>query len=68
LLVSELTGFVANSDENHRERKPKTLGPSIWRGSSEQILLKQMGREARKIPAVALVFFLDCSFYRTYQA
>jgi len=52
-------------------RKPNPWGhmapqPSTWRGRSEQILLNQVGCEARKIPADAEVFFLDC-FYRTYQ-
>ncbi len=41
--------------------------PSTWRGRSEQILLKQVGCEARKIPAAEEVFFLDFAFYRTYQ-
>jgi|SRR5207249_3744162 len=54
-------------------RKPNPWGhmapqPSTWRGRSEQILLNQVGCEARKIPADAEVFFLDFSFYRTYQA
>jgi len=53
-------------------RKPNPWGhmapqPSTWRGRSEQILLNQVGCEARKIPADAEVFFLDFSFYRTYQ-
>jgi len=64
LLVSELTGFVANSDENRWYRKPKPSGrkiqpPSTWRGPSKQILLKQVRCEARKTLAVAVVFFLD---------
>src|SRR5580704_8260137 len=42
--------------------------PNKWRGPSEQILLHSVGCEARKRPAVADVFFLDFSFYRTYQA
>jgi hypothetical protein len=41
--------------------------PSTWRGRSEQILLNQVGCEARKIPADAGVFFLDFYLYRTYQ-
>ncbi|MGB9010013.1 MAG: hypothetical protein WCC18_15470, partial [Candidatus Acidiferrales bacterium] len=39
--------------------------PSTWCGRSEQILLNQVGCEARKIPADAEVFFLDFPFYRT---
>src|SRR6266852_2993501 len=42
--------------------------PSTWRGRSEQISLDQVGCEARTIPAEGDVFFLDFSFYRTYQA
>jgi hypothetical protein len=38
-----------------------------WRGRSKQILLNQVGWEARKSPAVAGVFFLDFPFYRTNQ-
>jgi hypothetical protein len=40
--------------------------PSTWRGRSEQILLIQVGCEARN-PAVRGGFFLDFSFQRTYQ-
>ena len=45
-------------------RKPNPWGhmapqPSTWRGRSEQILLNQVGCEARKIPADAEVFFLE---------
>ena len=52
--------------------KPKPRGriapqPSTWRGSSEQILLNQVGCEARKIPADAELFFLDFPFNRTLQ-
>ena len=42
--------------------------PSTWRGRSEQTSLDQVGCEARKIPAVGEVFFLDFSLYRTNQA
>ncbi|MGA8025018.1 MAG: hypothetical protein WCC18_13775, partial [Candidatus Acidiferrales bacterium] len=42
--------------------------PSTWCGRSEQILLNQVGCEARKIPADAEVFFLDFPFYRTNRA
>src|SRR5215469_13760430 len=42
--------------------------PSTWRGRSEQILLKQVGCESRKIPAPGQVFFLDFPIYRTNQA
>jgi len=41
--------------------------PSAWRGKSEQILLDQVGCEARKIPAEGDVFFLDFYIYRTYR-
>jgi hypothetical protein len=63
---------LRTGNENRWERKPeppgrRALQPSTWRGSSEQILLLQMGCEARKRPAVADVFFLDFPFYRTYQ-
>ena len=52
------------------EINPKPLGhigqqPSTWRGRSEQILLNQVGCEARKIPANGGVFFLDFYLYRT---
>jgi len=52
------------------DREPKSLGqnsqqPSTWRGSSAQILLNQVGCEARKTPADGGVFFLDFPFYRT---
>jgi len=58
---------LRRSDENRWERKPKALGrkahqPSTWYGTSEQTLLKQVGCEARKTPAVGVVFFLDFSF------
>jgi hypothetical protein len=33
----------------------------------QHLSLDQVGCEARKIPAVGDVFFLDFSFYRTYQ-
>ncbi|MGA7063965.1 MAG: hypothetical protein WBY69_22355, partial [Candidatus Acidiferrales bacterium] len=39
--------------------------PSTWHGSSEQILLNQVGCEARKRPAVGDVSFLDFYLYRT---
>jgi len=42
--------------------------PSTWRGRSEQILLHQMGCEARKLPADAGVFFLDFFLHGTNQA
>jgi hypothetical protein len=38
--------------------------PSTWRGRSEQILLNQVGCEARKTPAVGEVFFLDFYLYK----
>jgi hypothetical protein len=41
--------------------------PSTWRGRSEQILLNQVGCEARKFPVEGDVFFLDFDFYRTHQ-
>jgi len=43
--------------------------PSTWCGRSKQILLIQVGCEARKIPAVAEIFFLTSAFIeqgRTY--
>src|SRR6266481_9010215 len=49
------------------ERGRMAPQPSTWRGRSEQISLDQVGCEARKIPAEGVVFFLDFSFYRTYQ-
>src|SRR6202040_3812486 len=54
-----------------RARKPKPLHdtvqqPSTWSGRSEQILLNQVGCEARKLPADGEVFFLDFPFYRTW--
>jgi|SRR5271165_500313 len=42
----------------------KAPQPSTWRGRSEQILLNQVGCEARKIPAEGKVFFLDFYLYR----
>ena len=58
--------------KNRWKKNPKSLGhsvqqPSTWCGRSEQILLNQVGWEARKVPASAGVFFLDFPFYRTYQ-
>jgi hypothetical protein len=46
-----------------RRRTPKLPGsparqPSTWRGRSEQILLNQLGCEARKIAAMGEIFFL----------
>jgi hypothetical protein len=35
--------------------------------SPEQVLLNEVGCEARKTPAVGDVFFLDFYLYRTYQ-
>ena len=73
LLVSELTGLVANKQRKPRGEEPQSLGhsvqqPSTWCGRSEQITLYQVGCEARKRPAVGDVFFLDFPFYRTNQA
>src|ERR1700747_3847419 len=39
--------------------------PSTWRGRSEQIVLDQVGCEARKTPAEGGVFFLGFYLYRT---
>ena len=39
--------------------------PSTWRGRSEQIVLDQVGCEARKTPAEGGVFFLDFYLHRT---
>src|SRR5277367_1521867 len=54
--------------ENPNRWGKRVQQPSTSRGSSEQILLNQMGCEARKSRAVAGVFFLDFPFYRTNQA
>ena len=53
--------------ENPNQGGRSAPQPSTWRGGSEQILLHQVGCEARKIPADAEVFFLDFPFYRTYR-
>jgi hypothetical protein len=50
-----------------RRRTPKLPGsparqPSTWRGRSEQILLNQLGCEARKIAAMGEIFFLTSTF------
>jgi len=63
---------LRRSDENYWERKPQPLGhidqrPGTWCGRPEQILLNQVGCEARKRPAVGDVFFLDFYLYRTNQ-
>src|SRR6476620_1313694 len=63
---------LRTGNENRWEKNPQSLGPcvqqpSTWRGRSEQTSLHQVGCEARKTPASAEVFFLDFSFYRTYQ-
>jgi hypothetical protein len=47
--------------ENPNRWANRAQEPSTWRGRSEQILLKQVGCEARKTPAVGVVFFLDFS-------
>ena len=50
------------------EIQPQSLGhPSLWRGRFEPIRLIHVGREARKAPVDAVVFFLDSPSYRTYQ-
>ena len=64
LLVSEQTGFVANRAMKTAGRENPNRGVAgprnrAWSGRSEQILLNQVGCEARKIPADAEVFFLD---------
>jgi hypothetical protein len=79
-MVAKLTAvlFAGFGTNRHRcdeamktaDREPKSLGqnsqqPSTWRGSSAQILLNQVGCEARKTPADGGVFFLDFPFYRT---
>ena len=48
-----------------REKPNHYRQPSTWRGRSKQILLDQVGCEARKTPADGDVFFLDFSLYRT---
>jgi hypothetical protein len=65
------------TDRLRRQKAMKTAGrenpnatslqPSKWCGRSEQILLKPVGCEARKIPAEGDVFFLDFYLYRTNQ-
>jgi hypothetical protein len=50
-----------------RENPNHYRQPSTWRGRSKQILLDQVGCEARQIPAGGDVFFLDFFLYRTYQ-
>jgi hypothetical protein len=57
-------------DENRLERNRKPLGRRVqhsngWRGGSEPNLFKHVGLEAREIPAVGEVFFLDFPLYRT---
>ena len=56
---------LRRSNEKPLTRKIQTAGPqrkpSPWCGSSEQILLNHVGCEARKTPAVGVVFFLDFS-------
>jgi hypothetical protein len=46
-------------NSNRWQQYPAT--EHLARGRSEQILLNQVGREARKTPAVGVVFFLDFS-------
>src|SRR5215472_16682611 len=50
-----------------RRRTPKLPGSparqtNTWRGRSEQILLNQLGCEARKIAAMGEIFFLTSTF------
>jgi hypothetical protein len=52
--------------ENHSKAGPG-VHPSLWRGRFEPITLIHVGWEARKAPVDAEVFFLDFSFYKTYQ-
>jgi hypothetical protein len=47
-----ITNAEFSADFSH-ELAPQ---PSTWRGSSEQILLNEVGWKARKHPAVAEVF------------
>jgi hypothetical protein len=71
LLVSELAGFIAKQQMKTSGRgNPNSLDTSAqhsspWCGSSEQILLDDVGWEGRKTLAGAVVFFLDFPFYRT---
>jgi len=63
---------LRTGNENRWEKNLKSLGysvqqPSTWCGRSEQILLNQVGCEARKRPAVGDVCFLDFYLYRTYR-
>jgi alditol oxidase len=65
------TASLRSTDEDHSGRNLNRWAtiqkPSTWRGRPEQTLLKQVGCEARKTPAVGVVFFLDFYLYRTYQ-
>jgi len=49
-------------------RLPASRGESnLWGVRPEQILPSLRGLEVRKYPAAGEVFFLDFSFYRTFQ-
>jgi hypothetical protein len=53
--------------ENPKPLSRETQQPSKWGGSPEQILLKRVGCEARKTPAVGGVFFLDSVLLRKFD-
>ena len=62
-----ISGHGLRLQECARRRTPKLPGsparqPSTWRGRSEQILLNQLGCEARKIGAMGEIFFLTSTF------
>jgi len=59
-------GIGQLQSENHSKAGPR-VHPSLWRVRFEPITLFHVGWEARKAPVDADVFFLDFSFYRTYQ-
>jgi hypothetical protein len=52
--------------ENHSKAGLR-VHPSLWRERFGPITLIHVGWEAREAPVDAEVFFLDFSFYRTYQ-
>ena len=81
-MVAKLTAvlFAGFGTNRHRcdeamktaDREPKSLGqnsqqPSTWRGSSAQILLNQVGCEARKPRPMEECFFLTSPFIELYR-
>ena len=57
--------IAGGENPNHGVAWPRNRAQR--RGGAEQISLDQVGCEAEQIPAEGDVFFLDFSFYRTYQ-